>query len=191
MIAGYVKYAKAAEKGLKHATCYFDASPTKVLEEEAYGDLKAAKTEEIKADLEQTDAFGQEKLAESKESLEDTKTSLSADEECSMSWIHGDAVAHTYAEKDLKHGTCVNQGDIKAHLKSGSIIFVMPEQGGTDFVAKEVLTDELTSGKSLHEISNDTCGQSDLDCQYPAVTISSVEPTLSRKRFFHRVHRIE
>ena len=108
-----------------------------------------------------------------------------------MSWIHGDAVAHTHAEKDLKHGTCVNQGDIKDHLKSGSIIFVMPEQGGTDFVAKEVLTDELTAGKSLHEISND--GQSDLDCQYPAVTISSVEPwvTLSRKRFFHRVHCIE
>jgi len=36
--------------------------------------------------------------------------------------------------------------DIKDHLKQGSIIFVMPGQGGADFVAKEVLKDEIASG---------------------------------------------
>lgn len=37
---------------------------------------------------------------------------------------------------------------IKAHLKEGSIIFIMPGQGGADFVAKEVLKDEIASGKT-------------------------------------------
>jgi len=37
---------------------------------------------------------------------------------------------------------------IKDHLKQGSIIFVMPGQGGADFVAKEVLKDELAAGKT-------------------------------------------
>jgi ketopantoate reductase len=38
--------------------------------------------------------------------------------------------------------------DIKNHLKNGSIIFVMPGQGGADFVAREVLKEELASGKT-------------------------------------------
>jgi len=38
--------------------------------------------------------------------------------------------------------------DIKDYLKPGSIIFVMPGQGGADFVAKEVLKAELASGKT-------------------------------------------
>merc|ERR1712137_581115 len=37
---------------------------------------------------------------------------------------------------------------IKDHLKQGSIIFVMPGQGGADFVAREVLKDELASGRT-------------------------------------------
>jgi len=36
---------------------------------------------------------------------------------------------------------------IKPHLKQGAIVFVMPGQGGPDFVAKEVLGDEIKSGK--------------------------------------------
>merc|ERR1712048_1367309 len=58
--------------------------------QKAYEDLKAAKTDEIKAGQDQIDAKTQElastdeKLAESKESLEDTKASLSADEEFLM-----------------------------------------------------------------------------------------------------------
>jgi ketopantoate reductase len=37
---------------------------------------------------------------------------------------------------------------IKPHLKHGSIIFIMPGQGGADFVAKDVLKDEIRSGKT-------------------------------------------
>lgn len=37
---------------------------------------------------------------------------------------------------------------IKDHLKEGSIIFIMPGQGGADFVAREVLKTELASGKT-------------------------------------------
>jgi len=37
---------------------------------------------------------------------------------------------------------------IKAHLKEGSIIFIMPGQGGADFVAKECLAAEIASGKT-------------------------------------------
>jgi len=37
---------------------------------------------------------------------------------------------------------------IKDHLKEGSIIFVLPGMGGADFVAKEVLKNELASGKT-------------------------------------------
>merc|ERR1712137_1302344 len=64
-----------------------DSQKEEMANQKAYEDLKAAKTEEIKAGQEQIDAKTQEladtdeKLAESKESLEDTKTSLSADEE--------------------------------------------------------------------------------------------------------------
>jgi len=35
---------------------------------------------------------------------------------------------------------------IKPHLKKGSIIYVMPGQGGADFVAKEVLANEFKAG---------------------------------------------
>jgi chromosome segregation ATPase len=58
--------------------------------QKAYEELKAAKTEEIKAGQDQIDAktdelaTTDEKLAESKEDLEDTKNSLSADEEFLM-----------------------------------------------------------------------------------------------------------
>jgi len=38
--------------------------------------------------------------------------------------------------------------NIKDHLKQGSIIYIMPGQGGPDFVAKDVLKDELASGKT-------------------------------------------
>merc|ERR1712137_1189672 len=64
-----------------------DSHKEELANQKAYEDLKAAKTEEIKAGQEQIDAKTQElantdeKLAESKESIEDTKTSLSADEE--------------------------------------------------------------------------------------------------------------
>ena len=64
-----------------------DSQKEELANQKAYEDLKAAKTEEIKAGQEQIDAKTQElantdeKLAESKESIEDTKTSLSADEE--------------------------------------------------------------------------------------------------------------
>eukprot|EP00928_Gymnodinium_smaydae_P023558 TRINITY_DN1939_c0_g2_i1.p1 TRINITY_DN1939_c0_g2~~TRINITY_DN1939_c0_g2_i1.p1 ORF type:complete len:568 (-),score=123.99 TRINITY_DN1939_c0_g2_i1:167-1627(-) len=37
--------------------------------------------------------------------------------------------------------------DIKAHLKQGAIVYIMPGQGGPDFVAKEVLKEEIASGK--------------------------------------------
>jgi len=37
---------------------------------------------------------------------------------------------------------------IKAHLKTGSIIFITPGQGGADFVAKAVLKDEIKAGKT-------------------------------------------
>jgi ketopantoate reductase len=37
---------------------------------------------------------------------------------------------------------------IKPHLKKGSIIFIMPGQGGADFVAKDVLKDEIKAGKT-------------------------------------------
>eukprot|EP00929_Paragymnodinium_shiwhaense_P114559 TRINITY_DN82_c0_g1_i2.p1 TRINITY_DN82_c0_g1~~TRINITY_DN82_c0_g1_i2.p1 ORF type:complete len:465 (+),score=177.03 TRINITY_DN82_c0_g1_i2:70-1464(+) len=36
---------------------------------------------------------------------------------------------------------------IKPHLKDGAIIYIMPGQGGADYVAKEVLGDEIKSGK--------------------------------------------
>jgi len=58
--------------------------------QKAYEELKAAKTDEIKAGQDQIDAktdelaTTDEKLAESKEDLEDTKNSLSADEEFLM-----------------------------------------------------------------------------------------------------------
>jgi len=35
---------------------------------------------------------------------------------------------------------------IKPHLKKGSIIFIMPGQGGADFVAKDVLKDQFKAG---------------------------------------------
>jgi len=35
---------------------------------------------------------------------------------------------------------------IKPHLKKGSIIFIMPGQGGADFVAKDVLKEEIKAG---------------------------------------------
>jgi len=35
---------------------------------------------------------------------------------------------------------------IKPHLKKGSIIFIMPGQGGADFVAKQILKDEFAAG---------------------------------------------
>ena len=37
--------------------------------------------------------------------------------------------------------------DIKPHLKQGAIIFIMPGQGGVDFIVKEVLGEECRSGK--------------------------------------------
>jgi len=37
---------------------------------------------------------------------------------------------------------------IKPHLKEGSIVFIMPGQGGPDYVARDVLGDLLTSGKT-------------------------------------------
>jgi len=37
---------------------------------------------------------------------------------------------------------------IKPHLKEGSIVFIMPGQGGPDFIAKEVLKEEIQSGKT-------------------------------------------
>jgi len=67
-----------------------DSQKEEMANQKAYEDLKAAKTEEIKAGQDQIDAKTQElastdeKLAESKESLEDTKASLSADEEFLM-----------------------------------------------------------------------------------------------------------
>jgi len=36
---------------------------------------------------------------------------------------------------------------IKAHLKQGAIIYIMPGQGGPDFVARSVLGEELKAGK--------------------------------------------
>eukprot|EP00812_Abedinium_dasypus_P009256 NODE_295_length_1694_cov_293.819402.p1 GENE.NODE_295_length_1694_cov_293.819402~~NODE_295_length_1694_cov_293.819402.p1 ORF type:complete len:520 (+),score=126.10 NODE_295_length_1694_cov_293.819402:3-1562(+) len=36
---------------------------------------------------------------------------------------------------------------VKPHLKQGAIIYIMPGQGGVDFVAKEVLGDELRAGR--------------------------------------------
>jgi len=36
---------------------------------------------------------------------------------------------------------------LKPHLKDGAIIYIMPGQGGADYVAKEVLGEELKSGK--------------------------------------------
>jgi hypothetical protein len=36
---------------------------------------------------------------------------------------------------------------IKPHLKKGAIVYIMPGQGGPDFVAKEVLGDDFKSGK--------------------------------------------
>jgi len=36
---------------------------------------------------------------------------------------------------------------IKPHLKQGAIVYIMPGQGGPDFVAKEVLGDEIKAGK--------------------------------------------
>merc|ERR1719201_2659922 len=67
-----------------------DSQKEEMANQKAYEELKAAKTDEIKAGQDQIDAKTQElastdeKLAESKESLEDTKTSLSADEEFLM-----------------------------------------------------------------------------------------------------------
>merc|ERR1719460_3516575 len=37
---------------------------------------------------------------------------------------------------------------VKDHLKQGSIIFILPGMGGADFVAREVLKDELASGRT-------------------------------------------
>lgn len=37
---------------------------------------------------------------------------------------------------------------IKPHLKKGSIIYIMPGQGGADFVAKQVIMDEIKSGQT-------------------------------------------
>jgi hypothetical protein len=37
---------------------------------------------------------------------------------------------------------------IKPHLKTGSIVFIMPGQGGPDFLAKSVLGDEIAAGKT-------------------------------------------
>jgi len=67
-----------------------DSQKEEMANQKAYEDLKAAKTDEIKAGQDQIDTKTQElastdeKLAESKESLEDTKNSLSADEEFLM-----------------------------------------------------------------------------------------------------------
>merc|ERR1719401_3033122 len=64
-----------------------DSQKEEMANQKAYEDLKAAKTDEIKAGQDQIDAKTQElastdeKLAESKEDLEDTKKSLAADEE--------------------------------------------------------------------------------------------------------------
>merc|ERR1719401_2162813 len=67
-----------------------DSQKEEMANQKAYEDLKAAKTDEIKAGQDQIDAKTQElastdeKLAESKEDLEDTKKTLSADEEFLM-----------------------------------------------------------------------------------------------------------
>merc|ERR1719386_290691 len=67
-----------------------DSQKEEMANQKAYEELKAAKTDEIKAGQDQIDTKTQElastdeKLAESKESLEDTKASLSADEEFLM-----------------------------------------------------------------------------------------------------------
>merc|ERR1712176_695440 len=67
-----------------------DSQKEELANQKAYEELKAAKTDEIKAGQAQIDAKTQElastdeKLAEAKESLEDTKASLSADEEFLM-----------------------------------------------------------------------------------------------------------
>jgi hypothetical protein len=37
---------------------------------------------------------------------------------------------------------------IKPHLKEGSVIYIMPGQGGPDFVAKSVLGEEIAAGKT-------------------------------------------
>jgi hypothetical protein len=37
---------------------------------------------------------------------------------------------------------------VKPHLKDGSIVYIMPGQGGPDFVAKDVLGEEIKSGKT-------------------------------------------
>jgi hypothetical protein len=37
---------------------------------------------------------------------------------------------------------------VKPHLKNGSIVYIMPGQGGPDFVAKDVLGEEIKAGKT-------------------------------------------
>ena len=67
-----------------------DSQKEEMANQKAYEDLKAAKTDEIKAGQDQIDTKTQElastdeKLAEAKENLEDTKASLTADEEFLM-----------------------------------------------------------------------------------------------------------
>jgi len=67
-----------------------DSQKEEMANQKAYEDLKAAKTDEIKAGQDQIDVKTQElastdeKLAEAKENLEDTKASLTADEEFLM-----------------------------------------------------------------------------------------------------------
>ena len=87
-----------------------DSQKEEMANQKAYEDLKAAKTDEIKAGQDQIDTKTQElastdeKLAEAKENLEDTKASLTADEEFLM--MLKEKFSVTDAEWEERQKTC-------------------------------------------------------------------------------------
>merc|ERR1712188_326093 len=147
----YVKYAKAAEKGLVDGTCasqgYTVKGSTQTKSYPVIGDITIT---------------------------EYTKAAMKVFDTCSVYAIQGDTCGQSdldckyikyakAAEKSLVDGTCASQGytvkgstQTKNYPVIGDIVI-------TQYTKPAV---KIFDTCSLYAIQGDTCGQSDLDCKY-------------------------
>jgi phage-related protein len=147
----YTKYAKAAEKGLQDGTCadqgYTHQTGTQTKTDPIIGDIVITTYDQ--GSLEAADTCSLYEISDG--------TCGQSDLDCAYTKY---AKA---AEKGLQDGTCADQGythqtgtQTKTYPIIGDIVITTYDQGSL----------EAADTCSLYEISDGTCGQSDLDCAY-------------------------
>jgi hypothetical protein len=147
----YVKYAKAAEKSLQDGTCAAQGFTVK-------GDTQT-KSYPVIGDIVIT------KYAKPSLAVQDTCSLYAVDgDTCGQSDLNCDYVKYAKAaEKSLQDGTCAAQGftvkgdtETKSYPIIGDIVITK--------YSKPSLAVQDTC--SLYAVDGDTCGQSDLNCDY-------------------------